>query len=124
MPQQDAVNKASNSTQRRGQRPRHVPQRTCIACREHDAKRSLTRIVRTPEGEVQIDPTGKRNGRGAYLCDRPTCWERALITPLLARALNAELSNETLFALREFAAGLSDSPEDAAQTVNSKELNP
>ncbi|MGI8483524.1 MAG: RNase P modulator RnpM [Thermomicrobiales bacterium] len=124
MPQQDAVNKASNSTQRRSQRPRHVPQRTCIACREHDAKRSLTRIVRTPEGEVQIDPTGKRNGRGAYLCDRPTCWERALTTPLLARALNTEMPNETLFALREFAAGLSDSPKDAAQTVNSKELNP
>lgn len=124
MPQQEASKKATNSTQRRGPRPRHVPQRTCIACREHDAKRALTRIVRTPEGDVQIDPTGKRNGRGAYLCDRPTCWERALTTPLLSRALNTELSNETLFALREFAAGLSDSPEDAAQTVNSKELNP
>ncbi|MGI8405156.1 MAG: RNase P modulator RnpM [Thermomicrobiales bacterium] len=124
MPHQEVSRKASNTAQRRGPRPRHVPQRTCIACREHDAKRSLTRIVRTPEGDVQIDPTGKRNGRGAYLCDRPTCWERALTTPLLARALNTELSNEILFALREFAAGLSDSPEDAAQTVNSKELNP
>jgi len=123
MPQQEKPQKAVIKTQRRDPRPRHVPQRTCIACREHDAKRALTRIVRTPEGEVQIDPSGKRNGRGAYLCDRPPCWERALVTPLLGRALNTELSDETLLTLREFAAGLSNSPEDAAQAVNSKELN-
>ncbi len=121
MTQQESSQHPGKKTQRRGPRPRHVPQRTCVACREHDDKRSLTRIVRTPEGDVQIDPTGKRNGRGAYLCDRPACWERARTTSLLARALNTELTDEALFALREFAAGLSDSPEDAAQTVNSKE---
>ena len=125
MPQQETTptQKVVGKTQRRGPRPRHVPQRTCVACREHDAKRALTRIVRSPEGEVQIDPSGKRNGRGAYLCDRPTCWERALSTPLLARALNTELPDETLHTLREFAAGLSNTPRDAVQALTSKEFN-
>ncbi|MGB3306641.1 MAG: YlxR family protein [Thermomicrobiales bacterium] len=123
MPQQETSKKGGKAS-RRGPRPRHIPQRTCVACREHDDKRSLTRIVRTPEGTVEIDPTGKRNGRGAYLCERPTCWERALSTPILSRALNTSLSDETLFALREFAAGLSGSPADAAQAVNSKEPTP
>src|SRR5688572_21393040 len=48
----------------KGQRPKHVPQRTCVACREIDAKRGLIRLVRTPEGTVDVDPTGKRAGRG------------------------------------------------------------
>jgi predicted RNA-binding protein YlxR (DUF448 family) len=55
---------------RKGLRPKHVPRRTCVACRETDAKRQLIRLVRTPEGTVEVDPTGKRNGRGAYLCAR------------------------------------------------------
>ena len=54
--------------------------RMCVACREHDAKRALVRIVRTTEGTVEIDPTGRRNGRGAYLCHQPACWERAIRT--------------------------------------------
>ena len=73
-------------------RPRHVPQRTCVACRQGRAKRALVRIVRTPEGSVQIDPTGKRSGRGAYLCDSAECW-RAALAPrrgILPRALKIE----------------------------------
>jgi len=96
----------------------------CAVCRESDAKRELTRIVRTPEGTVEIDLTGKRNGRGAYLCDRRTCWERAITTPILGRALNVELSDDIRNALREFAAGLSDTPTEAAQAVNSEEPTP
>ena len=53
----------------RGSRPRHIPQRTCVACRQTGAKRQLVRVVRAPDGSVTIDPTGKRSGRGAYLCD-------------------------------------------------------
>ncbi len=78
----------------------------CVACREHDAKRSLVRIVRPPDGPVAVDPTGKRNGRGAYLCDRPTCWERAIGTPLLARALKTELGPEATAGLQAYAAAL------------------
>lgn len=90
----------------KGPRPKHVPQRMCVACREQDSKRSLMRIVRTPAGEVLIDQTGKQNGRGAYLCDRSSCWDRALASNMLSRALNVELTAETLQRLREFAADL------------------
>src|SRR5262249_61248663 len=64
-------------------RQKHVPQRTCVVCRQTSAKRTLTRIVRTADQGVWVDPTGKRNGRGAYLCDQITCWERALNSDIL-----------------------------------------
>ncbi len=73
-----------------GQRPKHVPQRTCVACRRTDTKRGLVRLVRTAEGRVEIDPTGKRNGRGAYLCHNPACWEAALKRRSLERALRID----------------------------------
>jgi predicted RNA-binding protein YlxR (DUF448 family) len=78
----------------------------CIACREHDTKRGLHRIVRKPDGAVEPDPTGRRNGRGAYLCEQAACWEKALATGLLARALNVTINNETIEALRHHAATL------------------
>ena len=59
-------------------RSKHIPQRTCIVCREKFDKRRLTRIVRTPDEGVVVDFTGKRNGRGAYLCDRESCWDSAV----------------------------------------------
>lgn len=89
-------------------RPRHVPQRTCVACRDKDAKRSLTRIVRTTSGDVEIDTTGKRNGRGAYLCSDPRCWEKALTTPILARALKTEWTDDARDRLRTFAQTVSE----------------
>ena len=58
-------------------RTRHVPQRTCVGCREIDPKRSLIRIVRGPAGVV-IDPSGKLSGRGAYLHNNKSCWEKGL----------------------------------------------
>jgi len=90
----------------KGPRPKHVPQRMCIACRSHDAKRGLHRIVRTPEGPVELDPTGKRNGRGAYLCSNQACWDKALSSGLLARALKTEIQQHTVVALRYFAQSL------------------
>jgi predicted RNA-binding protein YlxR (DUF448 family) len=78
----------------------------CVACRGHDAKRGLFRIVRTPDGQVEPDPTGRRNGRGAYLCGQAACWEKALSTGQLARALNVEIDTETMSALRRYAATL------------------
>ncbi len=84
----------------------------CVSCRERSAKRVLTRIVRTPAGMVEIDPTGKLNGRGAYLCDQRQCWERALATGNLARALNIEIPAEASVTLRDFAA---TRPERAAE---------
>jgi hypothetical protein len=77
----------------KARRPKHIPQRTCIVCREKYDKRRLTRIVRTPDEGVVIDPTGKRNGRGAYLCDQVSCWNKALQKPrLLNQALMTEVT--------------------------------
>ncbi|MCC6798906.1 MAG: YlxR family protein [Anaerolineae bacterium] len=75
------------------QRRRHVPQRSCVVCRTTADKRSLTRLVRTPDEGVQIDLTGKRSGRGAYLCDQATCWDRALAGEALAQALRTTLTD-------------------------------
>jgi uncharacterized protein len=61
-----------------------------VACRQTDAKRGLLRLVRTADGRVELDPTGKRNGRGAYLCHNPQCWDQALKRKGLERALRLE----------------------------------
>lgn len=63
-----------------------VPVRMCVVCRQRSDKRALTRVVSTPEG-VQIDPTGRANGRGAYVCDQPRCWQVIANSDILARAL-------------------------------------
>jgi len=81
-------------------RRRHVPQRTCVVCRTTGDKRSLTRLVRTPDDGVQLDPTGKRAGRGAYLCDQVRCWERAIAGDVLERALRTTLTDEDRARLR------------------------
>ena len=86
------------------QRVKHVPQRTCVGCREVLPKRTMIRIVRTAEG-VQIDPTGKLAGRGAYLHDRRECWERGL-KGALAHALKANISMEERAKLDEFMNSL------------------
>jgi len=110
---------AQRQGRRKGPRPKHIPQRMCVSCRERSAKRTLTRIVRTPEGRVEIDPTGRMNGRGAYLCDDPECWERALRSQALSRALKVEIDPETINRLRAYAATLPpvsrSSPEGASQ---------
>jgi uncharacterized protein len=83
---------------------RHVPQRTCVGCREVLPKRSLIRIVRGPEG-VKIDMSGKAPGRGAYVHDSGACWQAAL-NGALAKALNTEITPETRQELTAFMDGL------------------
>ena len=85
-------------------RLKHVPQRTCVGCRTVLAKRGLIRIVRTSEG-VRVDPTGKLAGRGAYLHDRRTCWERGL-QGALSHALKVELTPADREHLEVFANAL------------------
>ena len=80
---------------------KHIPQRTCIACREVNEKRSLIRIVRSPEG-VRVDPTGRMSGRGAYLHDSKECWEKALKHGILARALKTNISDSEMETLRSY----------------------
>jgi predicted RNA-binding protein YlxR (DUF448 family) len=98
---------AQASKKTKGPRPKHIPQRTCIACRRTDAKRGLMRIVRDAQGHVSLDATGKRAGRGAYLCHDPACWEQALKRQGLARALRLDvLPPEDQVALEQVAQSL------------------
>jgi predicted RNA-binding protein YlxR (DUF448 family) len=112
---------ATTGKKRSGPRQKHVPQRTCVVCRETNAKRTLTRVVRTGEGSIEVDPTGRKNGRGAYLCDKQGCWDKAVSTPILARALRTTPSTESLTHLKEFAAGQHLDTGDNEPTVDSKE---
>jgi uncharacterized protein len=91
-------------------KPKHIPQRTCAACRTVLSKRALIRIVRRPDGVV-VDPTGKLAGRGAYLHNRRSCWERGL-KGSLAGALKITLTAEDRRRLEEFMASL---PEDSVE---------
>lgn len=87
-------------------RRRHIPQRTCIACGETKEKRELIRLVRTSDGIVEVDPIGKKTGRGAYLCPRQECWEAGLKKNRLERALRTKLSLESRLTLTEHSRSL------------------
>ncbi len=78
---------------------RKIPMRMCVGCREMKEKRQLIRIVRSPEGEVSLDPTGKKSGRGAYVCRSADCLKRAIKQKQLERQLEAPLSEEAAAAL-------------------------
>src|SRR3990170_9018640 len=86
-------------------RPKHVPQRTCVSCGSVSARRDLNRLVRTPSGEVEPDPTGKRAGRGAYLCHNADCWDLAIRKGRLESALRTKLSARDVDAILQFKAG-------------------
>jgi len=77
-------------------RRKHVPQRTCIVCRQVQNKRELVRVVRTPDGQLVIDETGKQNGRGAYLCRQSACWQTVLKGQQLSKALKMEIGAREL----------------------------
>jgi uncharacterized protein len=81
------------------QRQKHIPIRTCVVCRDQAGKRALMRIVRTVDG-LQVDPSGKMNGRGAYLCERESCWQRAMTSDVLAKALRTTLTDDDRERLR------------------------
>ena len=85
---------------------RHVPQRSCIVCGAKTSKRELFRIVLTPERECVVDETGKRPGRGAYLCHRTACWRGALRGRRLAAALRGEITPDDREKLAAFAERL------------------
>ena len=76
-----------------------TPMRQCTGCREMKPKRELVRIVRSPAGEVAIDPLGKAPGRGAYVCRNPECLKKAVKTKALDRALEMTISPEILAEL-------------------------
>lgn len=87
-------------------RRKHIPLRKCIACQQRKAKRELVRVVCTPGGTIEIDPTGKHPGRGAYVCRNPQCWEVALEPKRLARALRCQVGSEEATMLKQKMASL------------------
>jgi predicted RNA-binding protein YlxR (DUF448 family) len=88
-------------------RIRKTPQRTCVGCRTVRPKNQLVRIVRTPDGEVEVDPTGKKSGRGAYICPGSTCLEKAMKGRVLSSALQVNVTEEVLARLRHRLEGQS-----------------
>ena len=73
---------------------RHIPQRTCAACGEVRPKGELVRLVRVSGGGVEVDPGGKRAGRGAYLCPAPDCWQIGLKKGRLEYTLRTTLTQD------------------------------
>lgn len=76
------------------QKAKKIPMRQCLGCNEHLPKRELIRVVRTPEGEVVADATGKKNGRGAYICPKAACLRKAQKSKRLERALECSIPDE------------------------------
>ncbi len=85
---------------------KHVPERTCVACRTARPKRHLVRLVRTAEGSVEVDKTGRRAGRGAYLCPAQVCWRLAKSRKSLDHALGVTVGATIWQALEEYAERL------------------
>ena len=82
-------------------RVKKVPMRMCVGCQEMKPKKELTRIVRTPEETIEIDPTGKRSGRGAYLCPDISCLEKAVKGKRLEKAFQQAISPEIVNTLKD-----------------------
>ncbi len=80
---------------------RRQPERTCIGCGEKRTKRELLRIVRTPEGEIRPDPSGRMNGRGTYICRNADCIDQAVKRHGFERAFKMSVSAEAAARLRE-----------------------
>jgi predicted RNA-binding protein YlxR (DUF448 family) len=94
------------AVKQQAKRPKHIPLRTCVACKATKPKRELLRVVRTPDGHVMLDATGKKSGRGAYICARLSCWETALNKKRLEQEFELALSEEDRAGLNAFVATL------------------
>lgn len=81
------------------QKPRKVPQRQCLGCREMKNKKDLIRVVRSPEGEISLDFKGKKPGRGAYVCPEPACLAKVRKSKALERAFQTAIPGEVYESL-------------------------
>lgn len=87
------------------QRVKKIPQRQCVGCREKRDKKELLRVVRSPEGQLSLDRTGKKSGRGAYVCPDPECLRKARKSRALERMLETAIPDQMYEALeREMEA--------------------
>ena len=90
------------------QKPRKIPQRQCLGCREMKNKRDLIRVVRSPEGEISLDFKGKKPGRGAYVCPEPGCLAKAKKSRALERAFETAVPGEVYDLLEQQMRNESD----------------
>ncbi|QGG48218.1 RNase P modulator RnpM [Heliorestis convoluta] len=81
-------------------RTKKIPQRICVGCNERKEKKALIRVVRTPESEIVFDPTGKKSGRGAYLCISQECLSKAIKAKRLEKALKQAISPDVIETLK------------------------
>ncbi|NLU24832.1 MAG: YlxR family protein [Clostridiales bacterium] len=86
-------------------KPKKIPQRQCVGCRTMRDKRELLRIVKSPEGEISLDTTGKKSGRGAYVCPDPECLKKARKSRALERAFDMSIPDPVYDALEEQMRG-------------------
>lgn len=102
---------------------KHLPTRTCIACRRIKPKQHMIRIVRRPDRVVEIDESGKANGRGGYLCQHFACWHRVLKkrATLLKRTLRVDFDRDTYMILKKFAMQYKPPKEEQAQEATNAE---
>lgn len=98
------------------QRPKHVPQRTCVACRSTEAKRGMVRVVRAADGSVAIDETGKKPGRGAYIHKSRECWDKALKGKVLEYALKTAITTADKATLQAYGEALQSDEETVASS--------
>ena len=75
-------------------KPRKIPTRQCLGCNEHKPKKELLRVLRTPEGEITLDFTGKKSGRGAYICYDVKCLKKARKSKRIDKSLETEIPEE------------------------------
>lgn len=94
-------------------KPKKIPMRMCVGCREMKPKRELVRVVRAPDGAVSLDPVGKKPGRGAYVCKSEACLNRAIKQRQLERQLEVVLTEEVAVQLRQ---AVRDLPADGGDS--------
>lgn len=83
------------------QKVRKIPVRQCLGCNEHKPKKEMLRVLRTPEGEITLDFTGKKSGRGAYICPKTSCLKRARKSRRIDRALECNIPDEVYDAMEK-----------------------
>lgn len=87
------------------QKVRKIPQRQCVGCREMKDKKSLIRVVKSPEGAVSLDFTGKKPGRGAYVCRDEACLKRARKAKALERAFELQIPDKVYDSMEKEMGG-------------------
>ena len=97
-----------SGTVQKGMKPRKIPMRQCLGCNEHKLKAELIRVVRSPEGAVSLDLTGKKSGRGAYICRDIKCLKKARKSGRIAHNLECEISPEVYDSMEAELTGGGD----------------